>query len=75
MNKNRIEQGEDMKKRIMSLVIALLLLLGAAVPETVLLAEPVQAAETTYTYSPQKAVAYADKYWSTYNDFYPSILQ
>ena len=72
MNKNRIEQGEDMKKRIMSLVIALLLLLGAAVPETVLLAEPVQAAETTYTYSPQKAVAYADKYWSTYNDFYPN---
>ncbi len=60
-----------MRKRILAFIIALLMIFGAAVPETVLLAGPVQAAET-YTYSPQKAVQYADTYWSNYNDLYPN---
>ena len=61
-----------MRKRILAFIIALLMIFGAAVPETVLLAEPVQAAETIYTYSPQMAVQYADTYWSNYNDLYPN---
>lgn len=61
-----------MKKRITAFLIALLLFLGTVVQEMVLTVEPVQAAEVTYTYNPQKTVAYADKYWSTYNDFYPN---
>lgn len=61
-----------MKRRITAVLLALLLLLGAAIPETMITAQPVQAAEATYTYSPAKAVAYADKYWSNYNDYYPN---
>lgn len=61
-----------MRKRILALMIAVMLAFGTAVPETLLLTETVQAAEVKHTFSPQKAVEYADKYWSDYNDLYPN---
>lgn len=60
-----------MKKRLTAFFIALFLLVGAVLPETVLTAQTVKA-ETVSTYSPQNAVAYADKYWKNYNDYYPN---
>ena len=57
-----------MKKRITAFVLILMLLFGTVLPT----AAPVEASEGTYTYVPQKAVDYADKYWSNYNDFYPN---
>lgn len=61
-----------MRKRITAFMIALLLVLGAGIPQTVLTAEPVQAAAATYTYNAKNAVNYAQKYWTDYNDFYPN---
>lgn len=60
-----------MKKRITSFFIALLLLLGCVCPEIAVTAQTVKA-DTVSTYNPEKAVTYADKYWSEYNDSYPN---
>ena len=57
-----------MKKRITAFVLMFVLLFTTVLPT----AAPVEASEGTYTYVPQKAVDYADKYWSNYNDFYPN---
>ena len=60
-----------MKKRITSFFIALLLLVGCVLPETAATAQTVKA-DTVSTYDPAGAVAYADKYWNSYNDYYPN---
>ena len=57
-----------MKKRITAFVLMFVLLFTTVLPT----AAPVEASEGTYTYVPQKAVDYADKYWNNYNDFYPN---
>ena len=59
-----------MKKRCYALLLAIMLVFGTILPETALTAVTVEAA--AYSYNPDAAVAYAEKYWTNYNDFYPN---
>ncbi len=59
-----------MKKRCYALLLAIMLVFGTVLPETALTAVTVEAA--AYSYNPQAAIAYAEKYWTNYNDFYPN---
>ncbi len=56
-----------MKKRCYALLLAIMLVFGTVLPETALTAEA-----AAYSYNPQAAIAYAEKYWTNYNDFYPN---
>lgn len=61
---------KTMKKRCYALLLAIMLVFGTVLPETALTAVTVEAA--AYSYNPQAAIAYAEKYWTNYNDFYPN---
>lgn len=58
---------KTMKKRCYALLLAIMLVFGTVLPETALTAEA-----AAYSYNPQAAIAYAEKYWTNYNDFYPN---
>ena len=59
-----------MKKRCYALLLAIMLVFGTVLPETALTAVNVEAA--AYSYNPQAAIAYSEKYWTNYNDAYPN---
>lgn len=61
---------KTMKKKSYALLLAIMLVFGTVLPETALTAVTVEAA--AYSYNPDAAVAYAEKYWTNYNDFYPN---
>ena len=61
---------KTMKKRCYALLLAIMLVFGTVLPETALTAVSVEAA--AYSYNPNAAIAYAEKYWTNYNDAYPN---
>lgn len=64
---------KTMKKRCTAFLLAFALLFSGILPETAIApVTPVTVEAATYTYNPQGAVNYAEKYWTNYNDFYPN---